>query len=938
MGRGLEHRSNLMPPAIPNATYRLQLTSRFGFDAAAKLVPYLKTFGTSHLYISPCLKARSGSTHGYDVVDHNAINPELGGEDGFRRLSDALRAADMGIILDFVPNHMAVHHADNPWWLDVLEWGPKSPHAASFDIDWTLLAHRPTGGVLIPILGVPYGEALESGEIDLRYNPEEGSFSVWYYENRLPITPTRYAEILDKIVSEAPARDLPGGWKLIELAARHRGPRNPPREKAPALKAELAGIEGGREVIERGLNAYRPKQGGHSATMALHHLLERQHYRLAHWRLSASDINYRRFFDINELAGLRVEDIGTFHAIHRLITRLIAEGRIDGLRLDHVDGLRDPHQYFQRLRRLISEAMPTGHARPYVLVEKILAEGERLPRFAGVAGTTGYEWLNVISRVLVEGAGLAVLDRLWQDVSGDRRPFAEVLLEAKRRVLSTILSSEFTVLARLLDRIAAGHYTTRDYTSESLRAALELFILHFPVYRTYITGSEPSAQDRALIGNVIARAKTEWVGPDGSALDVLRDALTLDLVRAPRVGHSIARVRRFAFKVQQFTGPVMAKSLEDTAFYRFHRLLALNEVGGNPTAGALTVGEFHGRMRDRASTAPHGLTATGTHDTKRGEDARTRILALSELSNEWKDLVAELLQINAYLIGSQQHRRSPSAAHEYMLYQALVGAWPPEGLGQPFVQRVQAYALKAAREAKQETSWLNPDERYEQELNAFIERLLDRKSSANFISTFEPFVRRVALLGALNSLSQLTLKLMVPGVPDFYQGTEFWDLSLVDPDNRQPVDFDARAAALVEIARLENWRALTKTWPDGRIKLALAHQLNALRVEMPGVFQGGGYRALDVTGHDSGEVIAFARTDGNAAVVVVVGRLFARASEGGRAWPRGPAWNATLRLDEFSPMRSALDPEGEIFAGEVAISELFSQIPIAVLQREKRRK
>ena len=510
--------------------------------------------------------------------------------------------------------------------------GAKSPYAASFDIDWQTLPGRPRGGVLIPILGRAYGEALECGEIALRYDPGEGSFSAWYFEHRLPIGPNRYGEIVQKIVAQAGARDEPAGRKLLQLATRYRGPHNPPRSEAPAFKGELAAIAGAREVIDRGIRAYQPTSGEPGALLALHHLLERQHYRLAYWRLAGSDINYRRFFDINTLAGLRVEDAGTFAAIHALVRRLISKGCLHGLRLDHIDGLRDPHQYFRRLQRLIDVEASPGHRRFYVIAEKILADGERLPRFSGVAGTTGYEWLNIISRVLVDDAGLSILDRTWRASSGDERSFEEIVIESKRRVIATILSSEFTVLTRLLARIAAGHYSTRDYTAERLRIALELFVLHFPIYRTYLTPSGPSREDRAIIEAALAKARADWFGSDIGVFDFLRDALTLDLVAPGRTGHSIARNRYFAFKVQQFTGPMMAKSLEDTAFYRYARLLALNEVGGDAAAGGLSIAGFHERMQQRAAKLPHGLTATATHDTKRGEDARMRLIALSELA------------------------------------------------------------------------------------------------------------------------------------------------------------------------------------------------------------------------------------------------------------------------------------------------------------------
>src|SRR6478736_47299 len=492
-----------MPSRIPVATYRLQLTADFDFDAAAGVVPYLKSLGISHVYASPFMKARKGSTHGYDIVDHTRFNPELGGEAGFARLSAALKQHDLGLILDFVPNHIGVHFADNPWWLDVLEWGQASPHAASFDIDWDQLPYRARGGVLLPIIGSSYGEALEKGEIELRYDASDGSFSAWYFEHRLPIAPERYGEILRMIVRETGTEDTTPGKEILALASRHQGPRHPSRKEAPAFKAELKAISGAADIIARGLEAYRAGPDRTAPTLWLHHLLERQHYRLGHWRLASSDINYRRFFDVNTLAGLRVEDAGTFEAIHRLVRRLIADGQLQGLRLDHIDGLRDPAQYFQRLRRLVRHAQGSG-ARPfYMVVEKILGEHEKLPAFSGVHGTTGYEWMNAITHVLVDGKGLEPLGEIWRQISNQSPKLDPVLKAAKRRVLETLLTSEFTVLSRLLARIASGHYSTRDYSADSLRQALELYVLHFPVYRTYLTASAPTEHDRALISGTI---------------------------------------------------------------------------------------------------------------------------------------------------------------------------------------------------------------------------------------------------------------------------------------------------------------------------------------------------------------------------------------------------------------------------------------------------
>ena len=916
-----------MPPAIPTATYRLQLTPDFDFDAAAAVVPYLKALGVSHLYASPFMKARKGSTHGYDIVDHTKFNPELGGEAGFERLSQALKQHDLGLILDFVPNHVGVHFADNPWWLDVLEWGQASPHAVSFDIDWDILPYRARGGVLLPIIGSSYGEALEKGEIDLRYDPDEGSFSAWYFEHRLPIAPERYSEILSAIVREAGIENDAAGKPILDLASRYRGLRHPNRSEAPAFKAELKGIPESAAIIARGLDAYRGGPGRAGQITALHSLLERQHYKLGHWRLASSDINYRRFFDVNTLAGLRVEDAATFDAMHRLVKKLIAEDKLQGLRLDHIDGLRDPAQYFQRLRRLIRDAQETAAGPFYMVIEKILGEHEELHAFSGVHGTTGYEWLNVITQALVDGDGLGPLDEIWRQISNSPPQLEPILKEAKRRVLETLLTSEFTVLRRLLARIAGGHYTTRDYSADSLRQALELYVLHFPVYRTYLTAAGPTAPDRALISETIDKARADWFAADEGIFDFLRDTLTMDLIKPGRAPHSAARVRRFALKVQQFTGPMMAKSLEDTTFYRYHRLLALNEVGGDPAAGALSVDKFHEMMQTRATAWPHGMTATATHDTKRGEDARARLMALSEMPGEWASAVSRWKILNAPHLVIAGEMRAPSATFEYMLYQALLGAWPLGPQDDGLQERMQAYALKAAREGKQETSWLNPDEAYEAGLQTFIARILDPSISSEFLDALAALAQRVALLGALNSISQITLKATMPGVPDFYQGTEFWDLSLVDPDNRRPVDFAARAAALASVETAPDWDGLVDNWTTGHAKLAWTRHLLKLRAELPDVFAHGDYQPLTVSGPHREHIIAFARRHGRDAAITVVAKSFAPLSQGGRAWPRADAFEGTVNLSGY-----AVDGIGGENAAEVRLSTLLAHLPVAVLK------
>ena len=916
-----------MPSAIPIATYRLQLTADFDFDAAAAVVPYLKALGISHLYASPFMKARKGSTHGYDIVDHTQFNPELGGEAGFGRLSEALKSHDIGLILDFVPNHVGVHFADNPWWLDVLEWGQASPHAASFDIDWDQLPYRARGGVLLPIIGSSYGEALEKGDIELRYDPGDGSFSAWYFEHRLPIAPQRYSEILRAVVKQAAAAASPAGKAILDLASRYTGLSHPNRQEAPAFKQALKDIAGGADIVARGLEAYRAQPGRTTQITALHHLLERQHYKLGHWRLASSDINYRRFFDINTLAGLRVEDASTFSAMHRLVRKLIAEDRLQGLRLDHIDGLRDPAQYFQRLRRLIRDAQGEARKPFYMVIEKILGEGEALRAFSGVHGTTGYEWLNVITLALVGGNGLGALDETWRQISNMPPKLAPVVKEAKRRVLETLLTSEFIVLTRLLARIASGHYSTRDYSADSLRQALELYVLHFPVYRTYLTSTGSTAHDHALISETIEKARADWFAADDGIFDFLRDTLTMDLIKPGRAPHSAPRVRRFALKVQQFTGPVMAKALEDTAFYRYHRLLALNEVGGDPAAGALPVDAFHDMMRNRAGKWPHGMTATATHDTKRGEDARARLIALSEIPGEWASAVARWKILNAPHLVIDGEMRSPSATFEYMLYQALLGAWPLGERDPAFLERMLAYALKAAREGKQETSWLNPHQAYEAGLKTFIERILDPAIATEFLNSLETLAQRTALLGALNSLSQITLKATMPGVPDFYQGTEFWDLSLVDPDNRRPVDFSERATVL---ARVENpdWSALVQNWPDGHLKMAWSSHLLKLRTELADVFAHGDYQPLEVSGPHRDHFIGFARRHGHDAAISVVTKSLAPLSQGGRSWPRAESFEGSLNLAGYS----IEGIEGGNHAAEVPLSTLLRHLPVAVLK------
>jgi (1->4)-alpha-D-glucan 1-alpha-D-glucosylmutase len=593
-----------------------------------------------------------------------------------------------------------------------------------------------------------------------------------------------------------------------------------------------------------------------------------------------SAINYRRFFDINDLAGVRPEYGATFIRMHELVARLIAQGQLQGIRLDHIDGLRDPAQYTRRLLELIRRARPQARREGfYILVEKILGDGEKTPELRGVDGTTGYERLNLISHVLLDGRGLPALEKTWRGFTGERAAFSDIVRASKLHVLDTMLASEFTVLTRALGRIAAGHFSSRDFTLDRLRAALQAYVLEFPVYRTYITAARISDADRKLINEVIARAHDSWAGPDPEIFDFLRDAITGDL--AGNRSYSAPRVRNFALKLQQFTGPLMAKSLEDTAFYRYPRLLALNEVGGEPADPKPGVEAFHAAQARLLKEQPHGLTATATHDTKRGEDARMRILALAEIPEDWARAVAQWREMNDGLIWRGGKDRAPTANHEYMLYQTLIGAWPNEPIDKTFVERIQGYALKAAREGKRSTSWTDPQENYEKRLMDFVGKVLDAARSSAFITSIGAFAERTALLGALNSLSQLTLKLTLPGVPDFFQGSELWDLSLVDPDNRRPVDFRLRRDLLDDDA---DWPALAESWRDGRIKMRLTRALLRVRQDYRALFRDGDYEPLNL---ESGGAIGFARRHKRQHLIVIAGRHFASSTDGGRHWPRG---------------------------------------------------
>jgi len=951
-------------PAVPRATYRLQFHGAFGFAEARGIVDYLDALGVSHLYASPYLKARAGSAHGYDIVDHNALNPEVGDEAAFAALCDVLAARGMGQILDFVPNHMGVGRADNAWWLDVLEWGRESPHAEAFDIDWRPAKAELHGKVLLPVLGDHYGRVLEAGELRLSFDAAEGSFSVWYYEHRFPVAPGHYPRILDAAAADpaAPAearaeiKAIADGFRGLRGPARSARRRAERRREAGRLKERLAAAAGHGalarhlETTATHLNG-TPGQPGTFA--ALHRLLEAQCYRLAFWRVAAEEINYRRFFQINDLAGLRVEVPAVFDAIHRLVLRLVAEGRVHGLRIDHVDGLFDPRRYLERLQARARAAAGPPEERPfYVVVEKILAAHEHLREDWPVAGTTGYDFLNRVNGLFVDAASERPLSQAYRRFVGARPGFEETAHQGRRQVMDLELASELRVLANEFNRLTETSWLTRDHTLVGLRQALREVAAGFPVYRTYVDGRGAAPEDRRDIDWALSQARRRSRRADKSVFDFIHAALSTDLAAGRRGPYRRNEVRRLAMKFQQYTGPVTAKGVEDTAFYRFNRLVSLNEVGGEPARFGTSVAAFHHDMHERARRWPHAMLASTTHDTKRGEDARARVDVLSEMAVPWERRARRWRTLNRRRKVEVDGLPAPAANDEYLLYQTLVGAWPADFHGEgpidadaldAFRDRIVAYMTKAVREAKERSSWIDPDEGYEAALAAFVGRLLDGRRRNPFLDDFRAFHARVAELGAVNGLSQTVLKLTAPGVPDLYQGSELWDFSLVDPDNRRPVDFAHRRRLLEALPRTPGDDAVTallRGWPDGRIKLFVLSRLLAARRDRPALFRDGGYEAVATRGDRADHLVAFVRRDAGAALLVAVPRLAAVLTDAGRPFPLGTAaWGDTaLVLPEgieagswinlFTGARLA--PAAADGGGRLAAADLLSACPVAV--------
>ena len=943
----------------PTAFYRMQFHAGFTFADALKTVPYLRGLGISHLYSSPILASRPGSTHGYDIVDHRKLDPELGGKEGFEALSAALAEAGIGLIMDIVPNHMGIGFADNAWWLDVLEWGRAGKYAHYFDIDWFPETRGLRNKVLLPVLGDLYGKILENGEFSLSFDAEAGAFNAFYYEHRFPICPAAYFRILSRCL-DASGASLKGRGDVRALVAEAEKLRSRPvsarrrrlyrrrggvfKESISALCRDLPEF---RSALENAGDHFSKRSRDGLGLTRMHRLLEAQHYRPAFWRVAGFEINYRRFFQINDLAGLRVEEAEVFEASHGLIRELVAGGLVHGLRVDHVDGLYDPAQYLNRLQAMaapFADRLGFEKGRFPVYVEKILEEHETLRADWAVHGTTGYDALSEINAVLPDADGVSRLTAIYEARVG--RGAADVETRgagAKRAIMDQELAAELEVLANETSRMLKGDPLTRDFTRLEIRQALREIASRFPVYRTYVGPEGPSPEDERDLDWALGSARKARAVSHPYLFDVLEAVLKGGWRRSP-AGRPSAACLRLARKFQQFTGPVMAKGMEDTSFYRVLPLVSMNEVGGGPGRRAGEPADFHQRMTRRRETHPQSMVTTATHDTKRGEDVRARIAALSEMPYKWAEHVDRWQVLNRRARRGIKEEVCPSSPDEYLFYQTLLGVWPAgDEPSSPQVyfqlqERLEAYMVKAAREAKIHTSWLNPDEEYEDGLRDFVAQVLGGQASSLFLKDFESLALEIAIPGASNALSQLVMRMTVPGVPDTYQGTEFWDDSLVDPDNRRKVDYDARMsgidalkAALARKGPESLVRELCATWWDGRIKQYILWKLLHLRRENPDLFLEGDYVPLEVSGEMERHVIAYSRRHGESLMIAAVSRL--AGSLGAGFPPEPPAWKDTAVAageDRHGTWRDVFT--GKTLSGPApACADLFSSLPVAVL-------
>jgi (1->4)-alpha-D-glucan 1-alpha-D-glucosylmutase len=967
-------RASLEPAYVPCSTYRLQLNQRFKFTQAAAVVSYLNDLGITDCYTSPFLMARPGSMHGYDVTDHTRFNPEIGTEEQFTEFAERLKGLGMGLVVDIVPNHMCITHPSNLWWWDVLENGPSSDYSRHFDIDWNPPKAELTNKVLLPFLPDQFGLVLENQSIHALY--EGGGFAVDSLGTQFPMAPRSWAPLLERILLKAKEKLSDAEGHVLELesiitAISHL----PPREETELARVRERQRE--KEVIRRRLEALledsdivrvclkevltliNGSKGDPHSFDPLEKLLDDQPYRLSFWRVASDEINYRRFFDINDLAAIRVESPEVFAVVHRIPFELIQKSLVSGIRIDHPDGLFDPLRYFEDLQAQAPLPGPPSASgsgkgvrrRVYLAAEKILVGDEELRPAWAIEGTTGYGFLNLLNGLFVDSSKARFFQRLYRKFTGWSQSYSDLIYESKRLVMQVSMSSELNVLSRRLDRVSEQHRRSRDFTLESLRDALREVIACFPVYRTYtrLDTQHPDEQDERYIRSAIKAAKRRNPATSASVFDFIQDLL---LLKDPDTLSESDRVERrmFVMRFQQLTGPVMAKGLEDTAFYRYCPLLSLNEVGGSPDRFGVALAQFHAKNLSRRQSWRNAMLASSTHDTKRSEDVRARLNVLSEIPAEWYRAIRAWQRLNQEKKMQVATEFVPSANEEYFLYQTLIGAWPLKPMDEAeyadFVGRIHTYMEKALREAKVNTSWINPNTEYEAAVHSFLNAILDRAAGKPFLDLFAPFQAKIARAGIFNSISQTLIKVAAPGLPDFYQGTEVWNFSLADPDNRRPVDYESLQALLAGLraAGTEDPAALVDRLvaepADGSLKLHVTRCALRFRREHRALFAKGSYLPLRATGEKNRHVIAFARSYRGATVLVLAGRFFAQLETSARLPVGADIWgDAEVVLRQRLPS----GPYRDVFTGRIItpvkrdgdvflpIAEAFAHLPIAML-------
>src|SRR5580704_16531047 len=925
-----------LPKALISSTYRLQFNKDFTFQAATKIVDYLADLGITHVYASPILTARRGSTHGYDVTDPTRLNPELGTEGDFNVFREKLRERGMGLILDIVPNHMSAS-SENSWWMDVLENGPESAYASYFDIDWRPPSRILEGKVLLPVLGRPFGEALE--HLELKPIVLEGKFFVQYFDSLFPLAPATYHLILRRRLNElrealgehsppfqeysgiaaaaAALTDLSDSTTARDAGADRRLRFESLRQRLRQLMTQDPKIS---EFVSQNLSGIQGQAKDPSSFSSLETLLAQQHYLLAHWQNVNEEINYRRFFTINDLVGQRMQDPLVFEATHALILRMIEQSSLDGLRIDHIDGLRDPLGYLRQLTERVASsathAAPTpespvtnGGAAPAlpIFVEKILARNERLPNGWPVAGTTGYDFVNALNAFFVDPKGAGQIEKIYSRFIGKEIAYDELLYQKKKLVMSILLGVEIRAAGQQFQMLARNDRYAREIPRLELNQVLIEVTAQLSVYRTYISNLDVAEEDKRRIEQAIERARLKAPQLSAPAFDFLRDVLLL--LNRPHLlpGQREARLA-FVMRWQQFTGPIMAKAFEDTFLYVYNPLISLNEVGGDPRPSTAPSADFPQFVASRLRDWPCALNATTTHDTKRGEDVRARISVLSEIPGEWREHLDRWSKLNASYRKSIDGQPAPDRNEEIFLYETLLGAWPLEVSDfSSLTDRMQTYAIKATREAMVHTRWTQPNLRHARALQDFVASIVRSRSHSGFLRDFTGFQERIAYYGMINGLGQALLKIASPGIPDFYQGSELWDLRLVDPDNRQPVDFVKRNAMLKNLPQSGEITPallgdLTHNWRDARIKLYLIWKALQFRGESTVLFSEGEFLSIDTRGKRFEHVAAFARRYKKDWVLIVVPRWLAR----GR-YPTGSTgsdrfWeNTEIKLNKTAP-------------------------------------